>query len=165
MYILKKEFLETGRIVNTHGVHGEVKIDAWTNEPAYICGLERIYIDGAPVKILSAKVHKNHVIASLEGIGDLDAAIRLKNKPVYLNRADLSLDDGEFFIQDIIGLDAVDNNTGTLLGSVSDVLFLPAHNVYVISGDREILVPAVPEFIASVDIDGGRIRLRLIEGM
>ena len=162
---MKKEFLEAGRIVNTHGVHGEVKIDPWTNGPDYLCGLERIYIDGAPVKILSAKVHKNHVITKLEGIDDLDGAIRLKNKPISLNRADVSLDDGEFFVQDVIGLDAVDDDTGVSLGSVSDVLFLPAHNVYVIKGDREIMVPAIPEFVASVDIDGGWIRFRLIEGM
>ena len=158
-------FLEAGKIVNTHGVHGEVKIQPWADSPDFIAGLERLFIDGSPVKLLSAKVHKGCVIAALDGVNDIDGAIRLKNKIVFIDRNDAPLDDGRYFIADLIGLRALDADTGEELGIVADVLSLPANDVYVIKGAREILVPAAPGFIVETDIDGGYIRLRLIEGM
>ena len=62
------ELLECGKIVNTHGIRGEVKIVPWADSPEFICDLPAIYIDGKPVKIRNARVHKGNVIALLEGI-------------------------------------------------------------------------------------------------
>jgi len=158
-------FLEAGKIVNTHGIRGEVKLQPWADSPGFLASTERLYIDGAPVKILSARVHKGCVIAALEGVSDIDGAIKLKNKTVYISRDDVKLEEGVFFLADLIGLRAVDAVTGGDLGLVSDILSLPANDVYVITGMREILVPAVPEFVEEIDMAVGQIRFRLIEGM
>ncbi|SHH53311.1 16S rRNA processing protein RimM [Sporobacter termitidis DSM 10068] len=160
-----KQFIEAGKIVNTHGVRGEVKIQPWADSPEFLCGFKTLYIDDRPVKILSAKAHKTNVIALLEGVVGVDDAIRLKNKTVSINRDDAALEDGAHFITDLIGLAAVDEDTGRTLGTITDILPLTPNNVYVITGTREILVPAVPEFVKHIDTGAGRVTFRLIEGM
>ena len=162
---MKSEFLETGKIVNTHGIRGELKLQPWADSPDFLAGFDHLYIDGLPVKVLSARVHKGCVIAALEGIDDINGAMRMKNKIVSVRRSDIKLDDDKYFIADIIGLRAVDSATDEELGIVVDVLSLPAGNVYIIKGEREILVPAVSEFVIETDINAGYIKLRLIEGM
>jgi 16S rRNA processing protein RimM len=165
MLIMENRFLEAGKIVNTHGIHGEIKIQPWADSPDFIAGFERLYIDGEPVKVLAAKVHKGCVIASLAGVSDSDGAIRLKNKTVFIDRRDTRLEEGRYFVADLKGLRALDVDTGEELGIVDDVLSLPANDVYVIKGSREILVPAVPDFIKEICIESGYIKLRMIEGL
>ena len=159
------KFLEAGKIINTHGVSGEVKIQPWADTPDFLTGFEHIYIDGAPVKVLKTKVHKGCVIAALDGVTDIDSAIKLKNKTVLLDRDETHIEEGRHFIADLMGLRAIDAETSVDLGMVHDVLKLPANDVYVIHGPREILIPAVDEFIAETNIDSGYIKFKLIEGM
>ena len=158
-------FLEAGRIINTHGIRGEVRLQPWADSPEFLAGFEHLYIDGVPTKVLSARVHKGCVIAALEGVYDIDAAIKLKNKTVSIDRDDVSLEEGRHFIIDLIGLLALDADTGMELGTVADVLSLPSNDVYIIKGEKEILVPAVPDFVKEINIEAGFIRLHLIEGM
>jgi len=162
---MKDEYIETGKIVNTHGNCGEVRLQPWADSPDFLTSFDHFYIDGSPVKVLSAKVHKGCVIAALEGVEDIDAAIKLKNKIIKVKKEDVHLGENRFFVADLIGLKAVDAETGDSLGSVIDILTLPSNNVYVIKGDREILVPAVPEFIIETNIKDGYVKLRLIEGL
>ena len=162
---MKKQYLEAGEIVNTHGVAGEVKIDPWANDAKFLLGFKTIYMDGRPVKVLRARVHKAQVIASLEGVDTMDKANALRGKVISIDRADAKLDADQVFFQDIIGLTAVDAVSGSVLGRVTDILELPAGNVYVVSGETEHLVPAVKEFVKDIDVDGGKILLQLIEGM
>jgi 16S rRNA processing protein RimM len=160
-----KKFIETGKIVNTHGVRGQIKLEPWSDDAAFICGLKRLFISDREYEIAECKIHRSLVILTLEGVSDLDAAIRLKNKIAYIDRDDVSLPAGEHFIQDLIGLQAIDSNTGAPVGKISDVLSLPAHKVYVISGEREILIPAVDEFVKEIDVDGGFILFNVAEGL
>ncbi len=160
-----KQYLEVGKITSTHGVHGEVRIEPWANSPEFLCGFKALYIDGVPVRVLSARVHKSAVIALFDEVTDIDSAVRLKNKVVFIDRKDAGLETGEYFIADLIGLAAVDDATGEELGRITDILPLNPNNIYVINGQREILVPAVPEFVGEINTDAGYIRFRLIEGM
>ncbi|NLA87874.1 MAG: 16S rRNA processing protein RimM [Clostridiales bacterium] len=160
-----KQYIEIGKITSTHGVCGEVRIEPWANSPEFLCGFKALYIDGVPVKVLSARVHKSAVIALLDGVTDVDGAVRLKNKIVFIDRKDAGLETGEYFIADLIGLSAVDDATGEELGRITDILPLNPNNIYVINGQREILVPAVSEFVREINTEAGYIRFRLIEGM
>ena len=162
---MDSRFIEAGRIVNTHGARGEVRIQPWADSPDFFAGIERFYIDGAPIEVLSARSHKSFVIAAISGVTDIEGAVRLKNKTVFIDRDDVLLEEGRYFVADIIGLSAIDAETGEKLGMVADVLTLPANNVYVVKGAREILVPAVDEFIIETNIAGGYVKIRLIEGM
>lgn len=159
-----EKLLECGKIVNTHGIRGEVKIVPWADSPEFLCDLPALYIDGKEVKLRSARVHKGNVIALLEGIDDVNAAMLLKEKVVSMSRDDVELPEGSFYIADIIGLRVVDE-AGNELGVLDDILSPSLQQVYVIKGQREIMIPAVPEFILEANVEGGYIKVRLIEGM
>ena len=158
------KYLEAGIIVNTHGTRGEVKIQPWADSAEFLKGFKYLYIDEKPYELLSGKVHKNCLIAELKGVLSVNEAMVLKNKIVSINKADAKLPKGSFFIADIIGASVVDES-GNELGKLTDVLELPASNVYVVTGEREILIPAVPQFIIKTDVNAGLITVRLIDGM
>lgn len=157
-------YLECGQIVNTHGIRGEVKIVPWADSAEFLCQFSTLYIDEKPVKVQSARVHKGSVIALLEGVHDINSAMLLKNKVVHIRREDANLPEGAFFLADIIGLDVVDEQ-GAKLGILKDILSPSRQQVYVVEGEREILIPAVPEFILETNVEGGYIKVHLIEGM
>ena len=161
----KKALIEAGRIVNTHGVRGEVKIEVWLDSPQFFKSFKRVVLDsGEEMKILSAKTHKGFVIAALEGVFDVNAAMALKGKRVSVRREDAALPHGAYFLQDIIGAKVVDED-GDEIGTLVDVMETPASNIYIVKGETEHLIPAVPEFIKKTDADAGVITVHLIEGM
>ena len=160
----KQAFIEAGRIINTHGVAGEVKIEVWLDSPAFMKRFKRLYISGKETAVLSAREHKGFLLARLEGVEDVNAAMALKGRTVHISREDAKLPKGSFFIQDIIGASVVDES-GAEIGKLREVLETPANRVYVVQGEKEHLIPAVPEFIMSTDAEAGIIRVRLIEGM
>ena len=159
-----KEYVEAGRIVNIHGVNGEVKIVVWLDSPEFFRSFKRLYLNGAEKKILSSRVHKSFVIARIEGVDDLNAAMALKGKTVEILRTDAHLKKGEFFVQDILGFRVVDEQ-GTEIGILADAVETPASMIYVVKGEREHLIPAVKEFILNIDAEREEIRVHLIEGM
>ena len=161
----KNAFIEAGRIVNTHGVQGEVKIEVWLDSPKFFKSFKRLYTAGGQeLKVLSARTHKDFVIAKLEGVEDVNAAMALKNKVVSIRRSDAALPHGAFFLQDILGAKVVDED-GREIGVLEDVMETPASNIYVVKGETEHLIPAVPEFIKKTDAEAGVITVHLIEGM
>ena len=159
-----KEFLDCGQIVNTHGVRGEVRVVPWADSPDFLCRFSTLYLDGTPRRVLSSRVHKGSVIVRLEGVDTVEEAMLLRDKTVQIRRTDARLPEGTFFLADIIGLKVVDEE-GKALGTLKEVLSPSVQRVYVIEGEREILIPAVPEFILETNIEGGYIKVRLIEGM
>ena len=162
---MKNQFLEAGQIVNTHGIRGEVKIVPWCDSPEFLLQFDTLYLDGRPVNVLEARVHKGNVLARLEGVEDVNAAMVLKGRTVFIDRTGVELPEGRHFIADLIGLNVVDADSGEALGVVADVLTPPAHEVYVVKGEHEYLIPAVDEFVIETNVEGGYIRVRLIEGM
>ena len=163
---MKNRFLEAGQIVNTHGIQGEVKIVPWCDSPEFLCDFNTLYIDEKPVKVRSARIHKGNVLAFLEGVDDVNAAMRLKGKTVFIDRTGVELPDGRHFLADLMGLEVRDAGTGAVLGTIHDILTPPAHEVYVVRGSgKEYMIPAVDEFVKEIDVDGGFIRVKLIEGM
>lgn len=163
---MKSEFLETGEIVNTHGVKGEIKIMPWADSPGFLCQFDTFYLDGKAVKVLSSRVHKTAVLCQLEGVDSVEKAMKLKGKVVSLRRDQIQLPEGHHFLVDLVGLKVIDAATGETLGTVAEVLTLPAHNVYVVrGGGKEYMIPAVPAFIVEINEDQGFIKVNVIEGM
>ena len=163
-----QQFLEVGKITNVHGLMGEVKVLPWADSPDFLCKFKTLYVDKThwPIKVERARVQKNMVILKLEGVTDVNGALAMRNAVLYIDRADAKLPEGSFFLVDIYGLEARDADTGKVLGKIADVLTLPANNVYVIrGGEREIMVPAVPQFIAETNIEEGFIRVNMMEGL
>ena len=160
----KEEFIEAGKLVNSHGVAGEAKLEVWLDSPEFMKRFKRLYIDGREYKLLSSRVHKGFLLATLEGVTDVNAVMALKGRTVYVRRADAPLRKGAFFLQDILGAQVLDES-GAEIGRLEEIFETPASYIYVVRGEREHLIPAVPEFVLSTDPDAGIITVRLIEGM
>ena len=162
------QYLEVGKVTNVHGLMGEVKVQPWADSPEFLCQFKTLYVDGShfPMTVQRARVHKNMVIIKFEGPTDVPSALSLRNAILYIDRSDVDLPEGAFFLADIYGLEVQDAASGEVLGRIDDVLTLPANNVYVVRGGaRELMIPAAPQFIAETDIEGGRIRVNMMEGL
>ena len=160
----KEPYLEAGKIINTFGVRGEVKLDPWCDSAEFLKPLKTLYIDGAPRAVASSRVHKGMLIIRFADVEDVNGAMLLKNKIVYFARSDVHLPKGRHFVADLLGAAVVDEQ-GAEIGKLTEVLDMPAGQVYVVQGETEHTIPAVPEFILDIDADGKVIRVHLIEGM
>lgn len=165
---MKKEYLEAGKIVTTHGIRGEVKIMPYTDTPELLCEFERLFIgkNMDEIYIEKSRTAKNMVIAKIEGVDTVEAAEKLRNKVLFMHRDDLELDEDTYFIQDLIGMEVKDADNDFEYGKITDVLQNGANDVYVIQGaEREYLVPAIPDVVISTDIDGNIMLIRPLEGL
>ncbi|MCQ2459646.1 MAG: ribosome maturation factor RimM [Ruminococcus sp.] len=165
---MKKEYLEAGKIVNTHGIRGEVKIMPYTDTPELLAEFDRLFIgkNHDELTILNARPSKNMVIAKIEGVDNPEDANKLRNKILYMHRDDLELDEDTYFIQDLIGMIVKDADNDTVYGEISDVLQTGANDVYVIKGeDREYLIPAIPDVVVSTDTENDIMTIHVLEGL
>lgn len=163
--------LEVGKIVNTHGLRGEVKVVPWTDYPEVFEEISSVFIsrreETKEYKIKSVKYQKNNIILKLSGIDSIDEAEKLRGVILTTERSQLGeLPEGTYYIADLIGL-AVYDESGELLGRISDVLQTGSNDVYVVKRDagRDLLIPVIDDVVLSVDIDGGRVRVHLMEGL
>ena len=147
---MKQQYLQTGKIVSTHGVRGEVKLLPWADSPEFLLQFDTLWIGGRAYRVESSRVQ---------------AASALRDQVVSIDRADAQLPQGSIFIADLLGLPVYDGETP--IGRLTDVMSTPANDVYVVKGEdgQEHLIPAVPEFVLERNVDEGYIRVRLIEGM
>ena len=160
------EFIEAGKIINTFGVRGELKVQPWSDSPDFLKRFQTIYINGAPVRLTSARVHQQNVLIKLEGIDDIDAALPYKNKIISVLRSEVKLAPGKHFIADLIGLEARDDSTGSVIGKVTDVLSYPAQDLYEIKGEHSsYLIPDVPDFVKELNPEEGYILFHVVEGL
>ena len=165
---MKKEFLEAGKIVTAHGIRGEVKVMPYTDTPELLCEFDRLFIgkNRDEIGVERSRVFKSTVIMKLEGIDTPEAEEKLRNKLLYMHRDDLELDEDTYFIQDLIGLEVRDADSGEVYGKIDDVMQTGANDVYVIKGtEREYLVPAIADVVVSTDVDGGVMTIRPLEGL
>jgi len=165
---MKKEFLEAGKIVTTHGIRGEVKIMPYTDTPELLAEFDRLFMgrNKDEVTIVRSRVFKNMVIAKIEGVDTPEDAEKLRNKLLYMHRDDLELGEDTYFIQDLIGMEVRDADSDELYGVIDDVMQTGANDVYVVkSGDKELLVPAIADVVISTDIDGNVMTIRPLNGL
>ncbi len=162
---MKLTYIEVGQIVNTHGVHGEVKVQPWCDYPEQFLDFETLYLDSQPIKPLTVRIHKNAVLLTLPGVNDMDAALHLKNKILSVHRDEIKLPEGHYLNAELMGMSVIDAATGNEIGIIKDVLIYPANNVFVIKGEKEYLVPSVPSVIEKTDLDSNMMTIHLMKGM
>ena len=160
---MKKQFLEAGKIVSTHGLHGEVKVLPWADDADFLLLFDRVYIGNREIAVENARVQKTCVLMKLAGIDDVETAARLREQVITINRDDVELD-GSMFIQDLLGLSVLTED-GAELGKLAEVIQMPGNDVYLVKGEHEYMIPSVPAFILERNVDAGFVRVRLIEGM
>ena len=160
---MKSNFLPTGEIVNTHGLKGYVKVMPWADDPSDLLDFDRFFIDGKEYEVEYSAQQKTMVLLKLAGVDDVDAAAKLCNKEIAICRDDIELEEGVVFIADLIGLPVLAD--GVEIGKITEVLTPPGNDVYVVKGEYEYMIPAVQEFIETLNPEDGCIRVKLIEGM
>lgn len=165
----RARYLECGKVINTHGLDGTVKLDVWCDSPNALASLKRLYVKEGDSfserRVQRASVQKRFVLAKLEGVDGPEAADSLRDTVLYADRDDIPVAPGAHFIADLIGLPVVDADSGVEYGTLCHVFNAGASDVYTIdtpTGER--MMPAVPEFVVSIDIDKA-IYVRPIEGM
>ncbi len=163
-----KEYLEIGEVVSTHGVMGEMRVQPWCDSPDVFSSLKTLYGDEKGEEKLKVKCrpHKRIALVKVEGVNSVQDAALWRGKILYVHRKDLKLEKGRYFICDLIGLQVKDADTGIVYGNIVNVSNAGASDIYHMATEkREILIPAIPDIVQSVDIDKGQILIRPMEGL
>ncbi len=167
---MKKNFLEVGKIVSTHGLKGDVEVEPWCDDGNFLCEFKTLYFDAKgteKIKILSAKVHKNIVLMKFFGVDSIEQAELLRGKVLFMDRNEINLPNEKYFIQDILGMDVFDVDTNFCYGKITDVLKTGANDVYQITDEanKNYLIPVIKDVVCEVDVDNNLMKIRPLKGI
>ena len=169
------EYIEAGKIMSAHSFRGEVKIQSWCDTPEFLTRFKIFYLDekgGSFLVVEKIRTAGNLLIASFKEFDSEEVAGKYKNKIIYIKKQDAELEEGTFFISDLIGLPVFDFNTNEKYGVLSDVFNNGASDIYVVKTEvkdknnkhKEVLIPNVSAFVKKVNLNEG-IFVTPIEGM
>ena len=166
-----EEFLQVGVITATHGIHGEVKVFPTTDDPKRFKKLKKVLLDTGREKleleVEGVKFFKNMVILKFKEYNDINQIEKYRKCPLLVTREHtVKLKKNEYFIADLIGL-KVYTEDDAFLGTLDDVIQTGANDVYqvVTEEGKEILIPAIRQCILEVDVEEGRMKVHLLEGL
>ncbi len=166
-----EKLLRVGVITSPHGVRGEVKVFPTTDDAKRFKKLKHVILDTGkeqlPLEIEGVKFFKNMVILKFKGYDNINDIERYRQKDLLIKREQaVALKKDEYFIPDLIGLQAVDES-GTSVGTVKDVLETGANDVYVIQleNGKELLLPAIKDCVLDVDLEQGIIKIHILDGL
>ena len=164
-----KPFLEAGRIVGTHGVRGELRLEPWCDTAAFLSGFKTLYWQEGrtPAQVESARPHKSLLLLKLAGVDTVEQAEALRGRVVYIARTDARLPEGQYFQQDLLGCEVVDADTQQVYGKLTDIFSTGANDVYQVTdaAGKNYLLPAVRQVVPAVDTTAGRVEIRPIRGI
>lgn len=157
---------EVGKIVNTFGIKGEVKITPYTDNIEQFKKVKNIYVNDIKMEIEGVKYQKNVVILKLKGIDDMASAEDLRGSIIKVDRSKKKLPEGTYYIVDLIGL-MVYTDEGKLLGILKDIYNTGANDIYTVKtdDDKEILLPSIKEVIKDIDLENKKITVHILKGL
>lgn len=165
-----EQFFQVGVITNTHGIRGEAKVFPTTNDPERFRKLKNVILasekERLPAEIQGVRFSKQFVIVKFRGIDDINEVEKYKGRQILVAREDaVGLERDEYYIADLLGMDVVTDEGET--GVLKDVIETGANEVYVVEldGFGEVLIPAIKDCILDVDVEAGRMRVHLLEGL
>lgn len=127
--------IAVGQIVKPQGVRGEVKVRPLTDDPSRFCVLKSVTVGGRQLKISSVRTSPDAVYIAFEGIKDRNGAEALRGEMVYITRAAaVPLDEGEFFVADLVGATLADSD-GKRIGDIRSVQSFGAADVFTVDTD------------------------------
>lgn len=164
-----KQFLEIGKLINTHGIRGEMKLELWCDDIDYLKQFDMLYLDengNDSLKLISARPQKNHAIVKFAEITSIDEAEKLKNSVVYCNRDDAEIDDDANYIQDLIGCIVVNAENNEEYGSVAGVVNYGASDILdVVNDKKHSYIPVIPDIVKDIDTEHEIIRIIPMKGL
>ena len=166
-----EDLLQVGIITSTHGVRGEVKVYPTTDDPRRFRRLKEVVLDTGREKlnleIEGVKFFKQFVILKFKGLDNINDIEKYRQKSLYVTRKNaVRLQREEYFIEELIGL-RVQDEDGTELGTVKDVIETGANDVYEVemADGRSLLLPAIKQCILNVDVENGMMQVHVLEGL
>lgn len=165
------DLIEVGKIVNTHGLRGEVKVVPWTDYPEDFEDIEYVYArkgrEDIRLDITGVKYQKNNVILKFKQITSIEEAQNLKNLEILTERSMFNLPEGVYFIQDLIGLDIINIETGEKIGTLVDVFNTGSNDIYDVKreGKKNILLPVIDDVVKEIDMENKKISVFMMEGL
>lgn len=165
-----QQYLEAGKIVSTHGVHGELKLELWCDGVAFLKQVRHLYPSaqgGRPWRVAGLRAQGQMGLLRLEGVDDLDAARALRGQPLYFDRAEATLPAGRWYVADLIGCEVRDADTGRVYGVVTGVDHPGAQDIYTVKAPngREYMFPGVDAFLKERNPPEGYILVTPIPGL
>ena len=161
------DLLEVGKIVNTHGLRGEVKVVTWTDTPDVFEELEYVYCGSEKLTVQNVKYQKNNLIVKFAEILSIDDAEKYKNKVLTAERDMLGeLPEGAYYIADLIGLNVIDD-TGRHIGVISDVFNTGSNDIYEVKreGQKPLLLPVIDDVVLDISLDKKQVTVHIMEGL
>lgn len=165
------DLLEVGKIVNTHGLRGEVKVVPWTDYSEVFEDIDFVYVkkksEYERLDVKGIKYQKNNLIVRFSQITDINMAEKYKNQVIYAEREILGeLPEGVYYIADLIGLDIVTED-GEKIGTVSDVFNTGSNDIYEVKreGKKNLLLPVIDDVVLNINVEGGKITVRMMDGL
>lgn len=163
------KYLEAGKLINTHGVRGEFKFDAWCDSPTQFLKIKKFFLsdDGTNCfNVASIRKFGKFMLLKFEGIDTLDDALKYKGKVIYVDRDDVPKKEGAVFIADIIGLPAIDVDSDEVFGKIIDFTDKGSGNLYEVEclNGNTCYIPAIDVFTKKIDTNKG-VFFKLIEGL
>jgi len=160
--------MEIGKIVGLHGLKGDVKAEYWCDGAEVFCALRTLYLNNGETKLsVNSRPHKNIILIKIDGINTAEQAESLKGHILFAFRDDIPKDPGSHFIQDLIGLQVQDFNSGKIYGNINDVLKTGANDVYSVADNagKEYLVPVIDSVVKEINLEEGKVIIKPIEGI
>ncbi len=163
---MNDNLLKAGKIVNTHSLKGEVRIFPYCDDADFLCEFDTLYINGEPRDVVSARVHKGQALIKFDGITDINMAEALVGSIVFIDKDDIELEEGRYFIEDLKGCKVFDLDTDECYGTVTNIIQTGANDVFEVTlDDRTLLVPKIDDVVKEIDIDNKRIVITVIKGL
>lgn len=157
---MKKQTFNIGKVVNTHGVRGEVKVLPLTDDMKRFDDLDEVSIGDKIYQIEGRKYQKDRVILKLKGIDSIEDTAKIRNKYIEIERKDVvDLPEDTYFISDVIGCKVIDTDNFEY-GKVFDVIQTKNNDVYWVKGAKEILIPVLKEIVTDINVNDGVIVIR-----
>jgi 16S rRNA processing protein RimM len=163
-------YLAIGQVVGAHGIRGEVKVTVMTDFPERYRAGAKLYLgtelDCAPTAIQAARPHKGMMLVKLSTVPDRNMAETLQGQYLLIPAEQaMPLAEHEHYAHELVGL-AVETSAGEALGTLTEVIFTGANDVYVVLGPRgEVLLPAIRSVIRQVDVAAGKMTVVVPEGL
>ncbi len=158
---MEPKLVRIGRIVGAHGLKGQLKVEPMTDFADRFAPGSRLRAKGRWLTVESFAMHKGRPLMKLEGVDDVQAAKDLQWEFLEAAGVPPKLEEDEYLASELVGMEVVEE-TGKSLGTVDEVLFLPAQDVLQVG---PVMIPIVKEFVRSIDLERRRITVRLIPGM
>ncbi len=164
-----KQYLEVGKINNTHGIKGELKMLMWCDGVDYLKQLDTLYFDEngkKPVRLLSVRQQKNQAVLKLEGVDSIEKAEQLKGKVLYCNRDDAVIDGDANYIADLIGCYVVDIDTEEEYGKIVDVVNYGSCDIYdTEQNGKHTLIPATADIVKEINTEYKVVKIKAMKGL